>query len=117
MEAGVERLASNPFYVLGIPITATSMEIEREAQRILAMLELGLAAAKSYETPLGARERSKDLVREAMAELRDPRKRLIHELRARLPASAIVDLEEPIEEPDELTAPWPQALRALGFES
>ncbi len=77
------RLLENPFWVLGLPVTATRMELEREAQKLLGMLELGLAAVASYATPLGARPRTAELVRSAVATLRDPARRLAAEIWAR----------------------------------
>ncbi len=76
-------LAENPFFVLGIACDATRMEIEREAQKLLGMLELGFEAAKTYATPLGPRERTTEHVRAAVAALRDPYQRLVAELWAR----------------------------------
>lgn len=80
----MNRLARNPFYVLGVPPMASAVEVEREGRKLLGMLELGLASARHYLCPLGKRERTPEMVREAMAELRDPQKRLLCELWARL---------------------------------
>ncbi len=80
MSDAAERWARNPFYVLDLPSAATRAELERAGQKWLAMLELGLAAARLYATPLGPRARTPELVREAMAELREPDKRALHEL-------------------------------------
>lgn len=77
------RIADNPFYVLGLGPDCSRTEVEREGQKLLGMLELGLSAARRYTTPLGTRERTSDKVRQAMAELRDPERRLGHELWAR----------------------------------
>ena len=82
------RIAENPFYVLGVPPEATRAEIEAEGQKLLGMLELGLAGAARYRSPLGESPRSAEDVRRALAELRDPQRRLEHELWARLPARA-----------------------------
>jgi hypothetical protein len=76
-------LADNPFFVLGVSVDSARPEIEREAQKLLGMLELGFAAARSYATPLGPRERTAELVRAAVAALRDPSQRLVAELWAR----------------------------------
>ncbi len=76
-------LAENPFFVLGISCDASRIEIEREAQKLLGMLELGFEAAKTYATPLGPRERTAEHVRAAVAALRDPYQRLVAELWAR----------------------------------
>ncbi len=76
-------LAENPFFVLGIACDATRMEIEREAQKLLGMLELGFEAAQTYATPLGPRERTPEHVRAAVAALRDPYQRLVAEVWAR----------------------------------
>ena len=82
------QLAENPFYVLGISPDASRIEIEREAQKLLGMLELGFAAAETYATPLGPRPRTPEAVRAAVSALRDPYQRLLAELWARhAPAS------------------------------
>ena len=78
------RIVDNPFYVLALPTSCSRAEIERVGQKLLGMLELGLTAARTYATPLGRFERNADKVREAMAELRDPDRRLGHELWASL---------------------------------
>lgn len=77
------NLAENPFYVLGLAVDASRIEIEREAQKLLGMLELGFVDAQRYATPLGPRTRTADGVRAAVAALRDPYRRLVAELWAR----------------------------------
>jgi hypothetical protein len=77
------RLADNPFVVLGVTCDASRLEIEREAQKLLGMLELGFAAARTYATPIGTRPRTAESVRAAVAALRDPYQRLVAELWAR----------------------------------
>jgi hypothetical protein len=77
------RIRENPFFVLGLPTDASRQEIERTAQRQLAELALGRASVKTYATPFGPAPRSEDLVRAAVAELRDPQRRLVQELWAR----------------------------------
>jgi hypothetical protein len=79
IENHLRRYLGNPFCVLGLPPSATAAEVEREGQKLLAMLAAGVAGACRYATPLGARERTPELVREALAELRDPERRLAHE--------------------------------------
>jgi hypothetical protein len=70
---------ANPFLVLGLRPPATATETERQGEKLLAMLAAGLDEAIRYDTPFGARERTLELVRAALAELRDPRRRLRHE--------------------------------------
>lgn len=118
-----ERLASNPFYVLELRPDCTRAEVERQGQKLIGMLELELSAAASFPTPFGLRRRTPEAVREAMAELRDPNRRLLHELWATLDpgthmdaaqgsgASPGPDLE--LDEGPDLR-PFP-ALHALGF--
>ena len=77
------RLDENPFFVLGVSCDATRVEIEREAQKLLGMLELGFAETAHYATPLGPHPRSAEAVRAAVAALRDPYQRLVAELWAR----------------------------------
>ena len=81
--AAAMSLADNPFFVLGIAVEASRIEVEREAQKLLGMLELGFAEARIYATPIGPRERTAEMVRAAVAALRDPYRRLIAELWAR----------------------------------
>ena len=91
-------LLDNPFYVLGLPCDASRLEIEREAQKLLGMLELGFAAAQSYATPLGPRARTAEGVRAAVAALRDPQQRLRAELWARhAPPTRTAAREQPLE--------------------
>ena len=77
------KILENPFFVLGVSPDASRIEIEREAQKLLGMLELSFAAAQTYTTPLGDRPRTPEAVRAAVAALRDPYQRLVAELWAR----------------------------------
>jgi hypothetical protein len=76
-------IIDNPFFVLSLSPDASRIEIEREAQKLLGMLELDFAAAKTYATPSGPRPRTAEAVRAAVAALRDPYQRLVAELWAR----------------------------------
>ncbi len=111
------RIAENPFHVLALPPTATRAEVEREAAKWIGMLELSHAGAGAYETPLGPRARTSDLVRWAAAELRDPDRRLAHELWVRVGGSARVDPPSRAQDlpGDDEAAPWPEAFRAIGW--
>src|SRR5580704_3917220 len=118
----VDRIRDNPFYVLGVKPDATRAEIEREGQKLLGMLELGLKSAVTYATPVGPGERTDDKVRRAMADLRDPERRLGHELWARLPPAAAAPREEEAEAAPRAPrrgaeAPWEGALAALGWRA
>jgi hypothetical protein len=77
------RIIDNPFFVLGLSCDASRIELEREAQKLLGMLELGFPGAQTYATPLGPRPRTAEAVRAAVAALRDPYQRLLAELWAR----------------------------------
>jgi hypothetical protein len=90
------RLEENPFCVLAIPVSSARVDIERAAQLLLAKLELDLSEARTYDTPLGPRTRTPELVRKAAAELRDPDRRLQHEFWALKDQSLRVP--EPIDE-------------------
>jgi hypothetical protein len=93
-------LADNPFFVLGISVDASRIEVEREAQKLLGMLELGFAEARTYATAQGPRERTAELVRAAVATLRDPYRRLVAELWARhAPPSPPAPAREPAAPP------------------
>ena len=96
-------IAENPFFVLGLAPDASRIEVEREAQKLLGMLELGFAAAQTYATPLGPRPRTAEHVRAAVAALRDPYQRLVAELWAR--HAPAVRSDEPCREPVKPTRP------------
>jgi hypothetical protein len=106
-----EPIRDNPFFVLGVSPDASRIEIEREAQKLLGMLELGFAEAMTYGTPLGAQPRTAEAVRAAVAALRDPYRRLVAELWARHAPPSVAAASEP-------AAPEPTRAglrRALGW--
>ncbi|MBC8068647.1 MAG: hypothetical protein IAG13_09970 [Deltaproteobacteria bacterium] len=116
MTDAAERWAENPLLVLELPAEASRAEIERAGQKLLGMLELGLRAAALYPTPLGPRVRTAESVRAAMAELRDPDKRLVHELWIGAPA-AIVTTDDEDESDDAGDAEPFDALTVLGWDA
>lgn len=77
--ASLRALTDNPFHVLGLSTDAPRAAVEREGRKLLDMLDLGVARAAEYTTPLGPRPRTAERVRWALSELRDPRKRALHE--------------------------------------
>lgn len=109
------RIASNPFYVLEVAVDCSRSEMEREGAKLLAMLELKLASVAEYATPLGPRARTPELVRNAMAELRDPERRLRHELWARLGAGTVGARDG--DETDDAQPAWADAMIAAGWTS
>jgi hypothetical protein len=109
----VDRWADNPLLVLELDATASRAEIERAGQKLLAMLELGINSAALYPTPLGPRARTPESVRAAMAELRDPDRRIVHELWIGAPAVAVPESHD---EEDIGGEPF-DALGALGWET
>jgi hypothetical protein len=116
MDDALARLADNPFLVLELPTDASRAEIERAGQKLLMMLELGLSGARSHSTPLGPRARTPEMVRAALAELRDPDRRVMHELWALLPVreASPGDDEPDVELADEAPASF-DALQAWGW--
>lgn len=62
----------NPFWVLGLPPTATAAEVLRTGQKLLGMLEIGISSAAFFDSPQGVQPRTPEQVRQAMADLRDP---------------------------------------------
>ena len=101
------RIIDNPFFVLGLSCDASRLELEREAQKLLGMLELGFPGALTYATPVGPRPRTAESVRAAVATLRDPYQRLVAELWAR---HAPPLRETPVETVEVVTQP-PLVLR------
>ena len=106
------RIVENPFYVLGLKTSCTRQEVEREGQKWLSMLALSLKEAATYQTPMGTHDRTAELVRQAMSDLRDPRKRLMHELLAALPAEPIMPAQRVVEIK---TDAWVDALHVFGY--
>jgi len=72
-------LAASPFLVLEATPTATAIEIERKAQKLVGLVRMGASSALSYPTPWGQRPRDEQAIRQAVAELRRPERRLYHE--------------------------------------
>lgn len=83
------HLANNPFYVLELRPAATRPDVERQGGRLLSMLEVGIARSARFDTPVGEQARTPEAVRVAMAELREPDRRLRHELWATLPPGVV----------------------------
>ncbi len=110
---GALVIADNPFFVLECSPDDSRQELERKAQLLLGMLELGFEQAKTYPSPWGPRPRTSDQVRAAVAALRVPERRLIAELWAR-GAPAHRDPAPP-PAPTHPTAAVPAARRKLGW--
>ena len=108
--------AENPFYILGLAPDCSWQDIEREGQKLLGMLTLGISTAMVYETPLGPQTRSHEQVRAAMAELRDPERRILHEIWAALPAdcSKLVGSHEQTN--SQYSLPLPSAFAVFGWK-
>jgi len=79
----LRRHLANPFFVLELPLDASREQLERQGAKLLALLAAQVAEASTYPTPLGRKERTDEMVRAALAELRDPDRRLAHEWWAR----------------------------------
>lgn len=74
----LRALSENPFRLLGLSPAASARDVEREGAKLLAMIVAGLDDPKAM-APLGSKERTAEQVRWAVAELRDPHKRAVHE--------------------------------------
>jgi hypothetical protein len=98
----------NPFFVLEVSPRASRTEIERAGQRLLGLLAVGSAGAERYDTPFGPATRDADVVRQALAALRDPNERLALEFLADVAVSTWAAPEHP-------ARGWPQAMRAIGW--
>jgi len=98
---------ANPFFVLEVPIEASPAEIERAGQKLLALLAVGSDGARFYQTPLGRAARDANGVRQALAALRDPQTRVLHELWA--------DIAQRAKQTENIAEVWEDAERALGW--
>ncbi len=114
------RVRENPFYVLGVRPTAKRADIEREGQKLLGLLEVGATAAKTYRTPFSVEPRTPELVRAAMAELRDGTKRTVAEAWARLEAQNVpapgAESATAHAATTSRTAPWSDAMAQFGWK-
>ena len=110
-----DPISTNPFYVLEVRPGASSTEIEREGQKLLAMLEVGLRGADVYPTPLGGMPRDADLVRRSLDALRDPARASLHAIWAALDPSVEATLRR--DEPEDDVLIWPGAWTALGWRT
>jgi hypothetical protein len=113
---------NNPFFVLEVAPDASPADVERAGQRLIALLTVGSTAAAQYSTPLGPATRDADLVRQALAALRDPARRVVEELWADVAqravsqgAAAPTTGEAPADKAFGDTAPWAEAERAIGW--
>jgi hypothetical protein len=74
------RQIDNPFVVLGIPPTSTTIDVERAGKRLLAELELGVESATRVVRNDGTTlVRTVDDVRQAMHILKEPDARAVAE--------------------------------------
>lgn len=105
------NITQNAFYVLELSPECSAMDVEMAGQKLLAMLEVGMADAQTYSTPMGPQDRDAERVRAAMAQLRDPKSRVVHELWAHLPAEPL-----PLAAEDPLDGPWREAFKAMGWK-
>lgn len=104
---------ANPFFVLEIKPDATRADIERAGQRLLAQLSIGAQSAAEYKTPLGNGVRDADMVRQALATLRDPAQRMVHELWATMTPLASSSLQQ--HRISEAIPKWEHAESGLGW--
>ena len=115
-QEALRRWRENPFFVLGLTPECSAAEVERTGQKLLGMLALDVSSVRSYATPFGHVVRTADSVRAAMGELRDPDRRMLHEIWARLRPER--DVEGGPSDLD-ATAPdawaWKDAMSALGW--
>jgi hypothetical protein len=111
-EDAVRRWRENPFFVLGLSPECTRADVERTGQKLLGLLALEVTSARSYASPFGSVLRTADDVRAAMAELRDPDRRILHEVWARL---SIAEGEVLADEEASGPAPWKESMAALGW--
>jgi hypothetical protein len=102
----------NPYWVLELDAASTPGEIERQGRKILGLIELGAGKALRYECPLGTFERDATMVREAIALLRDPKRRARETCLVRLLTATDAATLRPDSEPD---APLPQAFEIGGY--
>lgn len=85
-------LVENPFRLLGLTPQASPRDVEREGAKLLSLIAAGMDEAGAM-APLGPRERTAEQVRWAIAELREPHRRAVHEFFWPACQSLPIDLE------------------------
>jgi hypothetical protein len=100
------ELADNPFWVLELSPTASRLEARRAADRLLGLLAISAASARTYRTPFGPRPRDEALVRHALAALDSVEARLLDELWAEAPE---------LPSPPAPSQGWDGALASIGW--
>ncbi|MCA9720637.1 MAG: hypothetical protein H6713_03620 [Myxococcales bacterium] len=116
----IARITQNPFHVLGLRPGCSRAELERAGQTLLDMLAVDMRDAREYMTPLGPRARTAELVRHAMAELREPTRRVVHELWASRDQAAAAPRQprtSPLSDDDAERDGWHGGFRALGWRT
>lgn len=105
---------TNAFYVLDLADRpdASPGEIERQGRKILGLFEVRAAKARTYTCPFGSFPRDETMVREAMAMLRDPKKRAKESFLARCFTGLDAPDEASAAPPD---APFDDAFLAAGY--
>lgn len=93
----------NPFYVLELGADASPGDIERHGRKLLALFDVGAKKATAYTCPLGTFDRDATMVREAMAALRDPKRRAKDAFLAGLlvdlaPDERVIEGDSPLED-------------------
>jgi hypothetical protein len=100
-------VTANPFHVLCLSTDASHDEVERRAESVLREIDAGIAGAHTYVTPLGKRLRTRALVLWACKQLRDPDRRLQHE----------IWYVEPVDRSPAPDRPHPEAWRAFAWRA
>lgn len=77
--SGLSRALCNPFYILGLTPSARAAEITLRYRALVGALREGRTL--SFRTPHGMRPIDASLLAFAHSELRDPDRRLAHEIR------------------------------------
>jgi hypothetical protein len=68
-----------PFWALELPVTASTIDVEKAARDISAKLQLKVPGIEEFLTPSGKRRRDEFVVREAKSMLLNPELRLLAE--------------------------------------
>ncbi len=110
-----QKIIYNPFYILGLRSDSTKAEVEQRARWLLDRLAECPGQEETYTTPLGRFPLTRSRVDEALHELEQPSRRLMHEVWAHLEPGPEDPPSPRVPEPNRQPFDWSRLRRLVGW--